>query len=126
MLEVCSAFALRMSWEALREPKPAEAQSVAEGDLYDCPDFTTPAEAQAQLLPGDPYGLDADNDGEACDELGGGSSVPSTASPTSSPIDGGPGRRLFRSGGPSSGPFPLMPDGTCPEEFPVKRDGACY
>jgi hypothetical protein len=28
VLVVCSAFALRMSWEALDEPKPAEAQSV--------------------------------------------------------------------------------------------------
>ena len=33
---------------------------------------------------------------------------------------------LFRSGGPADGPVPLMPDGGCPAEFPVKRDGACY
>jgi hypothetical protein len=80
-LVMCSAFVLRVSWEALKGPEPAEAQSVAEGDLYDCKDFATSAEAQAQLLPGDPYGLDADNDGTACDELGDGGSVPPTATP---------------------------------------------
>ena len=38
-------------------------------DLYDCPDFATQEEAQQFLLAGDPYGLDADNDGMACDDL---------------------------------------------------------
>ena len=38
-------------------------------DLYDCPDFATQEEAQQFLLAGDPYGLDADNDGMACDNL---------------------------------------------------------
>ena len=33
---------------------------------------------------------------------------------------------LFASGGSASGPIPLMPDGNCPAEFPVKQDGACY
>jgi Excalibur calcium-binding domain len=47
---------------------------------YDCADFATQEEAQEQLLPGDPYGLDADNDGIACEDLpsgggGGGGSV---------------------------------------------------
>ena len=61
----CS-LALFLSWEAFGEPKPAKAQTA---DLYDCSDFDTQEEAQAQLLPGDPYGLDGDNDGMACDTL---------------------------------------------------------
>jgi hypothetical protein len=36
---------------------------------YDCSDFATQEEAQEYLLPGDPYGLDADNDGIACEDL---------------------------------------------------------
>jgi hypothetical protein len=36
---------------------------------YDCADFATQEEAQEYLLPGDPYGLDADNDGVACEDL---------------------------------------------------------
>jgi micrococcal nuclease len=42
--------------------------SPTEGD-YDCSDFATRSQAQRQLLPGDPYGLDADGDGVACEEL---------------------------------------------------------
>jgi hypothetical protein len=35
----------------------------------DCGDFANQAEAQENLLPGDPYGLDGDNDGVACEDL---------------------------------------------------------
>jgi hypothetical protein len=35
---------------------------------YNCSDFATQAEAEEYLLPGDPYGLDADNDGIACED----------------------------------------------------------
>jgi hypothetical protein len=44
-LVVCSAFALRASWESFTEPEPAEAQSPSEDDLYDCSDYSTSAEA---------------------------------------------------------------------------------
>jgi hypothetical protein len=44
------------------------ASALAETD-YDCSDFANQAEAQEYLLPGDPYGLDADNDGIACEDL---------------------------------------------------------
>lgn len=34
---------------------------------------------------------------------------------------------LLQAGGPAGGdPAPLMPDGSCPSEFPVKDDGGCY
>lgn len=36
---------------------------------YDCSDFTNQAAAQKKLLPGDPYRLDGDGDGIACDSL---------------------------------------------------------
>jgi hypothetical protein len=36
---------------------------------YDCEDFSTQEEAQEYLLPGDPYGLDGDDDGVACEDL---------------------------------------------------------
>lgn len=40
---------------------------AAAADL-DCADFSSQAEAQESLLPGDPYGLDGDNDGIACED----------------------------------------------------------
>jgi micrococcal nuclease len=32
----------------------------------------------------------------------------------------------FKAGGSQTGPAPLMPNGGCPKEFPVKEDGACH
>jgi len=44
-------------------PPPAQALD------YDCADFATQAQAQEYLLPGDPYRLDGDDDGTACESL---------------------------------------------------------
>ncbi len=60
-----------------------------------------------------------------------GGSAPPRTPPASSPardstLDAGPDTDLFQSGGPQSGPLPLMPDGGCPKEFPEKKNGACY
>lgn len=44
---------------------PASAASTD----YDCADFANQAEAEEYLLPGDPYNLDGDNDGIACEDL---------------------------------------------------------
>ncbi|HEX5848820.1 MAG TPA: hypothetical protein VFY59_06455, partial [Rubrobacter sp.] len=44
-------------------------ESTTTSDLYDCPDFRTQEEAQYYLVPGDPYGLDPDGNGLACDYL---------------------------------------------------------
>jgi Excalibur calcium-binding domain len=44
-------------------PNAAAAQD------YDCADFANLAEAQEYLLPGDPYNLDGDDDGVACEDL---------------------------------------------------------
>ena len=54
-----------------------------------------------------------------------------TASPTTtraspSPSTPSPSNRMLKSGGPADGPVPLMPDGKCPSEYPVRKDGACY
>lgn len=46
----------------------APASAMA-GTDYDCADFANQAEAQEYLLPGDPYRLDGDNDGVACEDL---------------------------------------------------------
>jgi hypothetical protein len=45
------------------------APSTAAATDYDCADFANQAEAQEYLLPGDPYRLDGDNDGKACEDL---------------------------------------------------------
>lgn len=54
--------------EAEQAPDLPSAPALPQGDL-DCRDFTTQAQAQAYLLPGDPHRLDGNNDGEACEML---------------------------------------------------------
>jgi hypothetical protein len=131
-LVFASGFMLRVAWEQLAHPTtPAlaqsVAQSVAEGDRYDCEDFTYQEEAQRvyDQDPSDPYGLDGQIgeafegiQGVACEELPSRGSA-GTTGPTTDPT-------RIDSGGANSGPLPLMPDGSCPKEFPVKRGGACY
>lgn len=46
----------------------AHSPSRAAAADLDCADFSSQAEAQESLLPGDPYGLDGDNDGIACED----------------------------------------------------------
>jgi micrococcal nuclease len=55
--------------EEQASPAPNPSPSAPAGGDLDCADFGTSAEAQAYLLPGDPHGLDADGDGQACDSL---------------------------------------------------------
>jgi excalibur calcium-binding domain-containing protein len=55
---------LALAAVALLAPAPAAA-----GTDYDCSDFANQAEAQEYLLPGDPYRLDGDDDGIACEDL---------------------------------------------------------
>jgi hypothetical protein len=55
--------ALALGVVALQPPPPAQALD------YDCADFANQAEAQEYLLPGDPYNLDGDDDGVACETL---------------------------------------------------------
>lgn len=123
-----------MTWEQVAHP---DTPALAQQDL-DCEDFATTAEAQAvyDQDPSDPNELDPDNDGRACEPFeddagednGSTTSSPtsiSTASPAASSdqYDNG---NLFNAGGPTHGPVPLMPDGSCPAEYPVKQNGACY
>ena len=133
----------RITYEQMQAPSPAQAQDAS--DPFDCADFATQEEAQAEydLDPSDPSGLDGDSDGIACEELSSGTGTGS-ASPapttTSSPApsdtgasqdqyDDGSGDRpgdLMKSGGPRHGPILTMPDGSCLPEYPIKRNGYCY
>lgn len=85
-------------------------------------------------VPGAAQRLDPDGNGIACDELQrggvGGTASAGSASPPPAADRGSPllDQRddLLEAGGPTSGPVPLMPDGGCPREFPVMRNGACH
>ncbi len=148
-LVLASGFTLRVAWEELANPTtPAYAQE----DQYDCASFGSQESAQAELErnPDDPSNLDPDNDGQACEDYDYGvDSVTTTTTTTSATEDQyddanaavvdqyssaaatdqyeqDVAASLFESGGPASGAVPLMPDGSCPAEFPTELDGACY
>jgi hypothetical protein len=78
-LSLAVLAALAAVWIA----SPASAQAD-----YNCSDFQYQEDAQAQLLPGDPYGLDADHDGIACENLP--HRPVSSPTPTPTPNDVGP------------------------------------
>ncbi len=76
---------------ALLALTPANAAALD----YDCADFASQEEAQEYLLPGDPYNLDGDNDGIACEDLpsgGSGSGGPSEPPPPPPKLDKGVAR----------------------------------
>jgi len=62
-MKVLFAALLAMTAAAFLLPTSAAATD------YDCADFANQAEAQEYLLPGDPYRLDGDDDGIACEDL---------------------------------------------------------
>lgn len=67
-----SAGDVLVAQSAYTVPAPAAATpttTTAPARDYDCSDFQYQQDAQAYLLPGDPYGLDADHDGVACQTL---------------------------------------------------------
>lgn len=53
-------------------------------------------------------------------------SPPRPPAPSPSPPPGPNPGTLMEAGGPTTGPAPRMPDGSCPKEFPQERSGACY
>jgi hypothetical protein len=130
LLVLVAGTIARITYEQTTTP------ALAQEDLYDCQSFGSQESAQAELQrnPTDPYGLDPDKDGQACEDYnyGNGStaSVAATSSPTSTAsaaaVTDQYDRDLFNAGGPSTGPVPLMPDGSCPVEYPVEQNGACY
>ncbi|ALE77912.1 hypothetical protein WY02_05065 [Pseudonocardia sp. AL041005-10] len=71
----------------------------------DCKDFASQADAQAALTPGDPYGLDRDNDGQACEDHDYGSAAsPATveaASDDSTQVTATPVGGVEAGGGPA-------------------------
>jgi hypothetical protein len=148
-LVLLAGLVSRVTYEQLIHPKvPAAAQA----NQYDCASFGSQQSAQAELErdPSDPNDLDPDGNGRACDDYDYGSNStdptatsspaprttsttspsttsPSTSSPSPSPKPRPQGERnLLDAGGPTNGPAPLMPDGTCPPEFPTKHKNLCY
>ena len=161
LLVVC-AMAARLAWAVAYDGDEGAPAGIGvahaaqtDEDLFDCSDFESQEDAQEQLLDGDPYVLDEDGDGTACNEVGVELAAQQTdasqysgdeenqyadddqyadeyqygslASSGSTDPDGtSESGTLLEAGGPKTGPVPTMPGGGCPDEFPTEKDGACY
>lgn len=77
VLLVACVLAARLAWAASSDVPEGETETPGiavanaaqnDEDLFDCSDFEDQEDAQAQLIEGDPYGLDEDGDGVACNE----------------------------------------------------------
>ncbi len=124
ILSMVCLLAVRVAWELGTDGEGAERISFAQaaqpgsgGAGVQCSDFETRQQAQSvfeqdEILYGD--ALDANINGIACDE--------------GNFFDGRQNQRgdLLEAGGPTEGPVPNLPDGGCPTEFPIERQGACY
>ena len=137
---VCIGVLGRMTYEEIRAPRPVSAQEsqADQTERQNCAQFASQQEAQAELDEDftDPLGLDPDANSVACEDYfgvsddpnatdqGGGQSSPPPSSPA--PSSPAPSDDLMKSGGPKFGPVPLMPDGGCMKEYPIKRKGGCY
>ena len=158
-LLVVSVLLARLTWAAVsggeREDVPPlgievvrAAQSGEDDDLFDCSDFGSSDDAQQQLLDGDPYALDEDGDGIACNEEGielaavqteddrysgddlysdgGEDQYGSSVASGSADDDQYSTGILLEAGGPDSGPVPTASGGRCPKEFPFEKESRCY
>lgn len=125
VLALVGVLGLRLFWEeggklvASIQPSQDTDQRIQQlldqyGDVQ-CADFDTRQQAQEvfdldQILFGD--ALDPDINEVACDEEN---------------FFGRPGDTdsLLKAGAPETGPVPLMPDGSCPKEYPLQQGGSC-
>lgn len=141
-----------VAWAVWGNMPTAAAQDLNCSDF----DTQQEAQDELESNPSDPNNLDNDNDGTACESLprdgggggggGGGGQTRDSTSPRTTPSPPAPPKTplsapktppsppktqpdsgtLMKAGGSSTGPVPLMPNGSCPQEFPNVRDGACY
>jgi hypothetical protein len=153
-LVLAAAFVLRATYEQLVYPDEAALAQDDQYDCASFGSQSS-AQVELDRDPSDPHNLDADGNGSACDDYDYGTSgsvaassvapssptpvstspsSPSSDTPSSSGASGSASappkpqktHKLFASGGPINGPVPLMKDGTCPVEFPIKHNGLCH
>jgi cell division protein FtsN len=153
-LVLLAGLVSRVTYEQLIHPREHAAAQSSQYDCASFGSQQS-AQAELERDPSDPNDLDSDGNGRACDDYdysagttnatttnttttntttpsspspsspSPSSPSPSSASPSSEPRPQGD-QNLLDAGGPTNGPAPLMPDGTCPPEFPTKHQDLCY
>jgi hypothetical protein len=130
----CASFGSQESAQAELERNPSDPSNLdPDGDGQACEDYnyggsggtsttttTSTANATSDLTTSDPSTSDsATATSAATDQYAASAAADQYQQSTAASV-------LFDSGGPASGAVPLMSNGSCPEEFPTQRNGACY
>jgi hypothetical protein len=132
----CASFGSQESAQTQLDSDPSDPNNLdADGNGRACDDYaygTSGSIAASSVAPNSVAASSA-----APSSTSSSSASPSSASASSSSSSGASSKasappkpqkthNLFDSGGPTNGPVPLMADGSCPVEFPVKHNGLCH
>ncbi len=125
----CASFGSRESAQAELDRDPSDPNNLdSDGNGRACDDYaysTSGSVAASSVSPSSPSPSSAPPS-SAPPSRPSGSGASSTSSNSSAPPRPQKTHRLFESGGPTNGPVPLMADGACPAEFPVRHKDLCH
>jgi len=126
----CASFGSQESAQVELDRDPSDPNNLdSDGNGIACDDYpygTSGSVAASTPAPGTPAPGTPAPSSAPPDEPSASASPSSNSSASPKPGPPQKSRNLFASGGPTNGPVPLMADGGCPAEFPVKRNGLCH
>jgi hypothetical protein len=121
-LPVVGVFAFCFVW-AISQPGPVVEAQQSE----DCDELVVPELGYTQVVcQGEEPGEQPRPAGQGGATAGGATAPGAAAGGAVAPRSENDGGQLFKAGGPSEGPVPVMPGGGCPTELPVQKNGACW
>src|SRR5215213_6325197 len=137
----CASFGSQESAQTQLDSDPSDPNNLdADGNGRACDDYaygTSGSIAASSVAPNSVAASSGAPSSTSSSSASPSSAPPSSASASSSSSSGASSKasappkpqkthNLFDSGGPTNGPVPLMADGSCPVEFPVKHNGLCH
>src|SRR5215213_5269746 len=132
----CASFGSQESAQTQLDSDPSDPNNLdADGNGRACDDYAYGASGSIAASSAAPSNTSSSS--ASSSSASPSSTSPSSASPSSSSSSSPSSKasappkpqkthNLFDSGGPTNGPVPLMADGSCPVEFPVKHNGLCH
>src|SRR5215216_4031255 len=132
----CASFGSQESAQTQLDSDPSDPNNLdADGNGRACDDYAYGTSGSIAASSVAPNSVAASSGAPSSTSPS--SASPSSASASSSSSSGASSKasappkpqkthNLFDSGGPTNGPVPLMADGSCPVEFPVKHNGLCH
>ena len=128
----CASFGSQESAQSELNRDPRDPNNLdPDGDGQACDDYDYGGTSINSASPSSSASPATTSSSPESTTSGASPSSDTSASPQADEQDGQtrgsrPDDDLMRSGGPHDGPVPLMPDGSCPAEFPTRQNGQCH